>query len=183
MGKILKSSQLKVDAMTVVDEKVRGLLSVKTREVREIISRLPEFCNAVATSSSEAKVLMREHTCLVALPILEAGCIISGAEVREGEITWNIVCDEESFLDMVGKLEGYGVDFEIIYKGEFAADRSEVTYREEEILKIALEKGYFDYPKKIRLEELAKLVGIAPSTLSEILRRGTKKVLERYFGD
>ncbi|WP_081423301.1 helix-turn-helix domain-containing protein [Archaeoglobus fulgidus] len=57
-----------------------------------------------------------------------------------------------------------------------------MTYREEEILKIALEKGYFDFPKRVKLEQLAEFFGIAPSTLSEILRRGQKKVLEKYFG-
>ena len=30
-----------------------------------------------------------------------------------------------------------------------------MTYREEEILKLALERGYFDFPKRIKLEELA----------------------------
>nr|WP_244372844.1 helix-turn-helix domain-containing protein [Archaeoglobus fulgidus] len=47
---------------------------------------------------------------------------------------------------------------------------------------MALEKGYFDFPKRVKLEQLAEFFGIAPSTLSEILRRGQKKVLEKYFG-
>jgi len=81
---------------------------------------------------------------------------------------------------MIKILEKEGVDFEIVYKGR-VNDKSNVTYREEEILKIALEKGYFDFPRKIKLEELAKHFGVAPSTLSEILRRGLKKILEMYF--
>ncbi|MEM2070066.1 MAG: helix-turn-helix domain-containing protein [Archaeoglobaceae archaeon] len=56
-----------------------------------------------------------------------------------------------------------------------------MTFKEEEILKIALEKGFFEYPRKIKLEELAKQLEIAPSTLSEILRRAQKKMLKRLL--
>ncbi|MDK2876499.1 MAG: hypothetical protein PWQ22_909, partial [Archaeoglobaceae archaeon] len=59
--------------------------------------------------------------------------------------------------------------------------KSEITFREEEVLRFALEKGYFDFPKKIRLEEIAEHFGIAGSTVSEILRRAQKKILEKYF--
>ncbi|MEM0022686.1 MAG: helix-turn-helix domain-containing protein, partial [Archaeoglobaceae archaeon] len=72
------------------------------------------------------------------------------------------------------------VDFELVYKGR-PEDKESMTFREEEILRTALEKGFFDYPKRIKLEELAKIFNISPSTLSEILRRAQKKVLERYF--
>ena len=40
-----------------------------------------------------------------------------------------------------------------------------------------MEKGYFDYPKKMDINSLANLLGISKPTLSEILRRGQKKIL------
>jgi len=56
-----------------------------------------------------------------------------------------------------------------------------LTAREENILKIALEKGYFEFPKKITHRQLAKIVGIHPAMLTEILGRGQKLVLQQHF--
>jgi len=165
----------------MIDKNVKALLRVKANKVKDILADLPAYCEGVAVSSQEAKVLVREHTCFVALSILEAGCIITDAEIDERKVIWSIVCEDEAFLNLIRGLEESEIDFEIVYKGE-PEKESEVTYREEEILRLALERGYFDFPKRIKLEELADYFGIASSTLSEILRRGQKKVLEKYFG-
>jgi len=54
------------------------------------------------------------------------------------------------------------------------------TARQENILQIALEKG-FEFPKRITLRQLAKAHDISPTTLSEILRGGQKGVFEEHF--
>jgi hypothetical protein len=60
-------------------------------------------------------------------------------------------------------------------------DEEELTARQENILQIALEKGYFEFPKKITLRQLAKVLDVSPATLTEILRRGQKRVLQEHF--
>lgn len=50
----------------------------------------------------------------------------------------------------------------------------DLTTREEQIVKLALLMGYFEFPKKIRLEELSERLGISEGTLSEILMRAEK---------
>jgi len=177
---IAKEAVVEVEGFAKIEDRIKSLVSFKARKVRDVIDNLPSFCEGIAVSHEEAKVLIREHTCLIAYPILESGCIINRVEIEDNSILWDVICDDDSFVKLIRELESYEVDFEIVYKGTPEKDY-EITYREEEVLKIALEKGYFDFPKKIKLEELAAYFGIAPSTLSEILRRGQKKVLERYF--
>ncbi|WP_456368739.1 helix-turn-helix domain-containing protein [Geoglobus sp.] len=169
----------KVEGLTDVGETIKGLFQVKGKNVSHAVEHLPEMCDTVLLSRDEAKVLIKEHTCMVALPIVQSGCILRKADISDGEIVWDVICDDDSFKRLMSKLEEYGVDFDILYKGR--PSKTGTTYREEEILRYALEKGYFDYPKKIRLEEIAEHFGIASSTLSEILRRGQKKILEKYF--
>ena len=48
-------------------------------------------------------------------------------------------------------------------------------------LQIAFERGYFDYPKRISLRDLAAMFDISISTLSEMLRKGQRKIMEEYF--
>ncbi|MEM0286592.1 MAG: helix-turn-helix domain-containing protein [Nitrososphaerota archaeon] len=57
----------------------------------------------------------------------------------------------------------------------------EITSRQEEILRIALDLGYFESPRRINLRSLSGRLGIAPGTLSEIIRRAQKNILTNYF--
>ena|GEM_PF-485731 len=177
----LREIIMRVEGITKMKEGVRGVFRVKARDIKKILSDLPSQCEGVVVSPHEAKVFVKEHTCLVAHFIIDSGCVISNAEIQGRDIFWSIVCDDESFLKLVRDLEKEGVDFEILYKGK-PESSSKTTYREEEILQMALMRGYFDFPKKVKLEELAEEFGIAPSTLSEIMRRGERKILESYFG-
>ncbi len=181
LGLILRIRDVvaKVEGLTDVGNEIKGLFQIKGRDVDRSLQNLPEICDKVLLSRNEAKVLVKEHTCLIALPIVQSGCILKKVDLRDKEIVWDVICDDKSFTKVMRNLDKYGVDFDILYKGK--PSKSETTYREEEILRFALEKGYFDYPRKIKLEELAKHFNIAPSTLSEIIRRGQKKVIEKYF--
>jgi len=44
-----------------------------------------------------------------------------------------------------------------------------------------LKGGFFDYPRKIGMRELSAKLGIKPATLSETIRRGTRRLLEHHF--
>jgi len=57
-------------------------------------------------------------------------------------------------------------------------DQIALTARQEEVLGKALVKGYFEFPRRISLTNLSELVGVRPSTLSEILRNAERRVLE-----
>jgi len=59
--------------------------------------------------------------------------------------------------------------------------RYSMTTNQETAIRVAYELGYFDIPRKISLKKLGKILGMAPSTLNEVLRRGEKKIIEYYF--
>jgi predicted DNA binding protein len=56
-----------------------------------------------------------------------------------------------------------------------------LTPRQEYILSLAFDLGYFDYPHRITLEELAEILGMSPSALSETLRRAIKRLIINYL--
>jgi len=56
-----------------------------------------------------------------------------------------------------------------------------LTIKQEEILRMAYKMGLFDFPRRITLNEFAKMVGLSPTTVTEILRTGLRKVLNEYF--
>lgn len=59
--------------------------------------------------------------------------------------------------------------------------RPTLTQRQKEIMMTAVSKGYFEFPRRINLTELSKLVGVKPSTLSEILRGAERRIMENAF--
>lgn len=57
-----------------------------------------------------------------------------------------------------------------------------LTERQQEIIAKAVTLGYFEFPRKISLTELSRVVGVRPSTLSEILRSAERRIMENALG-
>ncbi|MEM3948551.1 MAG: helix-turn-helix domain-containing protein [Zestosphaera sp.] len=50
-----------------------------------------------------------------------------------------------------------------------------------QVLRIAFEEGYFEWPRRVRLEDLASKMDISKATVAEHLRKALKKVLSTYM--
>ena len=57
-----------------------------------------------------------------------------------------------------------------------------LTRRQDRALRTAYTLGYFDYPRRGSLGEVARALGIGRSTALEILRRATGKLAGRRYG-
>ncbi len=107
--------------------------------------------------------------------------IMSGKTNMDGSIEWRLIVTSGQHLKtMIDRLKANGCEVKL--KKISGVNMEEfLTEREDEILYIAYKKGYFDYPKKVGIRELSKVFEISPSTLSESLRRGQRKVMEKYI--
>ena len=54
--------------------------------------------------------------------------------------------------------------------------------RQQEIVKYAAEKGYFNAPKKISAEKIAQKFGISESAINKHLRQATNLAMDYFFG-
>lgn len=59
---------------------------------------------------------------------------------------------------------------------------SQLTAKQQMALKLALEHGYFQYPRKISVLELAKISRIPRTTLQEHLRKAEEKMMRLLIG-
>ena len=59
----------------------------------------------------------------------------------------------------------------------------ELTTEQERVLETAFDLGYFDIPKKIKLEDLARRLNISKATLDVVLRRAQRKVVASHVGN
>ncbi|WP_336002645.1 helix-turn-helix domain-containing protein [Halorientalis halophila] len=66
---------------------------------------------------------------------------------------------------------------ELVGDGFVSVDTGRLTGRQREVLALAYEMGYFDYPKGANAEEVAAELDISASTLSEHLAAAQEKVI------
>jgi len=109
--------------------------------------------------------------------------IMSYAIIGKDEVEWKIVSPmEKSIIDLMNNLKEQGIEVKLISKVHLDPDML-LTARQEKIMNVAYKRGYFDYPKRINIRELARIFEVSISTMSEILRKGEKKIIGSYFKD
>jgi predicted DNA binding protein len=119
--------------------------------------------------------------CTLCREVAKSRCFLSSVSVTSGnKAQWTVLGSDRSFTGLVGSLEKKKIPYQLKLKKELG-DTDLLTTRQEQILSIAYERGYFDFPKKMGLKELAAETGVRTSTLAEILRRGQRKVLREYL--
>ena len=100
--------------------------------------------------------------------------------IHKGRMKWLLITDDNSTVGkIVGDLEDCGCDVRIERVTPFEG-RGILTERQEELVRVALASGFFDFPRKIGSLELAKKLGISVSTLSEIMRATQRRIFCEY---
>jgi len=100
---------------------------------------------------------------------------------KDGTVEWKIIAPEEKVVrGLVTKLKSEGVEVELVSKVHVDIDTL-LTARQEKIVQVAYKRGYFDYPKRINIRELARIFDVSISTMSEILRKSEKKIIGKFF--
>ena len=124
---------------------------------------------------------LKTHKCTACRTFAGANCfLISATSKPDGRFEWTVLGSDTMVKSLMKELESEHVAGEVVKISQLKDER-ELTARQENILQIALEKGYFEFPKKITLRKLAKVLDVSPATLTEILRRGQKRVLQEHF--
>jgi predicted DNA binding protein len=109
-------------------------------------------------------------------------CFVMGAYSKsQEEIMWRLLMKQsQSLQPLIERLEGIGLKVGILSIAKPGrADR--LTARQEEILRASIDAGYFDYPRKLGLNRLARAIGVSPGSLSETLRRAEKNAIREFL--
>ncbi len=152
--KDVKSSPLVREAYVVESRKGRMVGSLLTKSI---------FCGMVMESNAFCR-----------------SCLFQSKAKPDGTIEWTVAFSgREALTELLEKLKAEKIDVKIMRLTSIA-DVESLTSRQRNIVEVALEEGYFDYPRRISLRNLAKKMGVSASTVSEVLRRAEKKILSTY---
>lgn len=100
--------------------------------------------------------------------------------------TLTFLADEAAEKRILGLLRSLDAPYELKSRrrvhGDAAAPVDELTARQQEILSLAWNLGYFAIPSRVGLDKLARLTGLSRNTVSQHLRRGVRNVLRSRIG-
>jgi len=99
-------------------------------------------------------------------------------DVANGCDKWLLLSAKERAKDFYESLRKQDVKVDVMYSGEYAPE-AKLTPRQQEILRFAVQMGYYDYPRRITLTKMAEKLGIAKSTLSQTLMLVESEVVKR----
>ena len=132
----------------------------------------------IANSSSERLMGLIRVKGPVSRCIADSDCFLLHASNNpDTTMVWRVLGSERSFEHLQARFERRGIEYKIRNRSVMST-KKRLTARQEWILHLAFQMGYFDNPKKIHIRALAKLAGISPPAFHESLRRAEKKMLE-----
>ncbi|MDE1857868.1 MAG: helix-turn-helix domain-containing protein [Thaumarchaeota archaeon] len=109
-------------------------------------------------------------------------CLDCPLNADDQPASWRFIARRTSdFRQILAHLEKEGIETRIEDVAPLER-RPTLTGRQKEIMATAVASGYFEFPRKISLTGLSQLVGVKPSTLSEILRSAERRIMANALG-
>jgi predicted DNA binding protein len=176
-----------IDQFTVVDVretskgKIGHMVNIPQNQLSLIGSKMP--FNIVHTGKKEASVWFESDGCDVCQTIIACDSfLVSGGCLGKDQVLYRFISPHpEAFQEVISKLEEKGFMPKVRKVEKYRSDGDILTSKQRLVLWHALKSGFFEYPRKINTIELSKRLGMVPSTLSEITRRGFRRLLESHF--
>lgn len=173
-----------IDIRSSSPKSVKHLVELDPEEVKRV-KNPPSELEAMGKKGGEAKssVWLESQGCGVCNTILSCDAfLVSGKSLEGCTIMYSFMVPSfEAFKKIIASMKEAGLKVNVLKMGRFEPKAGVLTEKQERIFWLALKGGFFDYPRKIDTVEFAAKLGISPSTLSEITRRGMRRLLESYF--
>ncbi|MBY9007770.1 MAG: helix-turn-helix domain-containing protein [Candidatus Lokiarchaeota archaeon] len=112
--------------------------------------------------------------------VIKCGVLVDfPVNVRDGYAYWRIISTRDRINDLLNLFEEKKLNYSLLKIGNspysLEKDETKLTYKELEVLDIAIKNGFFEIPREISLEKLANKIGKSKSALSVMLRKIIKK--------
>jgi hypothetical protein len=182
-------------SVSVVEQKSLGggllqsLVEIETKgadpeALLQVLRRNPYVADVQAIIPSKGRLLatVQVRECRACDAVAESECFLTDATAAGGEgVEWHLLApDRRAVQKLAETLTGRGLDVHVTALRSMKT-AGLLTDRQDAVVRLAYRLGFFEFPKKVSLTELAGKLGISKSTLSETLRAAEAKILHTYF--
>lgn len=172
-----------VDIRVISGGVIRHLVELTPEQAAKISKNMPIKLRESSTPKGKTIAWIESEGCDMCNTIISHGSfLITGKNVQDSTFIYNfIVPNFDAYMGIITALERSGLKPKVLRITKFKPKGKILTENQERVLWLAYRMGFFDYPRKISIIKLAKRLSISPSTLSEIIRRGLRRILKNYF--
>lgn len=181
---------LLIDTVQAEEGITKDLVEINLREedADAVIEFIKDFDHVVTVEITERHkgrllAIVEVRDCPGCVSLATSDVFLLAAHTTEDKrIEWKVAFSNREDLDkLIWDLQSTGSDVELVRVSNAIDDGLRLTDRQLKIVEVAFKRGYYDYPKRISIRELARIFGVSTATVSEILRRGQRKIIKEHF--
>jgi predicted DNA binding protein len=179
-----------IDTVQTEDGVTKDLVEINLREEEAdaIIQSIKDFDHVEDVEITERHkgrllAIVDVVDCPGCVSLATADVFLLSAHTTENKrLEWKVAFSAREDLDkLIWELQNTGTEVELIRVSNAIDDGLRLTDRQLKIVEVAFKRGYYDYPKRISIRELARIFSVSTATVSEILRRGQRKIIKEHF--
>ena len=134
----------------------------------------------IEQDENRIKFNVKTHDPYLLYALIKCGVLVDfPVNIREGNAYWRLISSRESIDQLLTIFDEQKIDYELLRIGNspynIEEEKYKLTLEESNVLNEAINRGFFEIPRKISLEELANNLGRSKSALSVMLRKIIKK--------
>lgn len=168
----------KVEQLRIGEEKTLHRIET-TQDAQEVLPKLQKISHNVMRVGKNGFWIEIPSCSTCSILSSSNVVILSSRNLDSKRILYRIMIQNESRLNVLEKnLESAGLRPRIL-ETEYE-NHSLLTDREKEVVKVAYGHGYFEPEREISMTEVAHIMNVSTPSLSDVLRRGTKKMIKTY---
>lgn len=163
-----------------------GLVELTTPDLTQVLAEIEEYDSIVELDvlqrHEETAVIQFETTMpLLLLPIQGSGIPLQMPfTIQDGNARWEITTPHHRLSELGEQLREFGISYTIEEVSQQLELEQLLTNKQSRLIQQAIERGYYDTPRRCTLTELAEEMEIAKSTCSEILHRAEGKIIKEF---
>lgn len=132
----------------------------------------------------EATIQFETSTPLLLMAAKRSGVPIEmPVEIEDGEATIDVTGAHDRLSELGSQFQELGLEFQVVFIQERLQSSQLLTEKQQEVVLVAVEQGYYDTPRKCSLTEVAEHIGIAKSTACETLHRAEEVIVKEFLDD
>ncbi len=116
---------------------------------------------------------------------LDGGYLFPPLGIEGGKVKFSFLGSEKQIKEFMEKLDAIAIHYRVVLLADAnfspISPFSQLTERQQEVLLAAYKWGYYDIPRKITSEELAKKLGLVDSTVVEHLRKAELRLIKHII--
>ena len=169
------------------DEKLRVLVQtsgVDIAALEQTLSAIPTLTDIEFRQRTDERILFEVSTPTPAShgAMAESGVVPSfPLRLEDGWFIGTLTASQEQLSAFRDELDVADIDYQLIRisKNEEASDT--LTPRQQEVIELAVQHGYYESPRRCTLTDLADLLDVNKSVVSRILQRAEGHIITAYY--